>query len=120
MIEDWLEQFHDAWKRHDIDAVMDLFTDDVEYWETPHYRIESKQELEKEWQAIKIQQNIQIETKLFSSADDNKHTVIWNLSYENNGNTHKSAGTYLISLNEEGKCYFFHYTGESKKATTDE
>ena len=36
MIDQWLKDFKDSWMAHDIDAVMELFTHDVDYWETPY------------------------------------------------------------------------------------
>ncbi|GEM_PF-4728193 len=35
IIETRLAHFTSAWQTHDIDAVLDLFADDVEYRETP-------------------------------------------------------------------------------------
>jgi hypothetical protein len=113
-IEQWLDRFHKAWVGHDIVGVLSLFTDYVEYWETPHLRLASKDELSKEWEGVKEQQKIDIHTRVFCSSDDNKHAVLWKLSYVKNGKQYKSGGTYLISLDETGRCNYFHYTGEQK------
>jgi len=113
-IKKWLSEFNNAWSNHDIDRVLSLFTDNVEYWETPHYRVASKQELENEWQAVKSQQNINLHTEVYVSTPDNKHTVIWQLSYERDGELRQSGGTYLISLDDQGKCHFFHYVSAAK------
>lgn len=113
-IEKWLEYFHNAWASHNIPDVMNLFTDDVEYWETPHFRISSKEALENEWQVVKNQHNIQLDTTVYASTPDNKHAVIWQLSYERDGELRQSGGTYLITLNDDGKCSFFHYVSAPK------
>jgi len=113
-VEKWLDTFHTAWKNHDIEKVMSLFTDNVEYWETPHYLVGSKNELRKEWAAIDSQTDIQVRSKVFSSVD-NKHSIIWHLRYAKQGKTHESGGTYLIQLDTRGLCNYFHYTGEAKE-----
>lgn len=113
-IEQWLEKFNAGWITHDIDSVMQLFTDNVEYWETPYYKLDSKDHLRQEWQAILTQQDITLQTEAFNSSSDNKHAVIWKLAYVRDGELHESAGTYLIGLNPDGMCNFFHYVSKSK------
>jgi ketosteroid isomerase-like protein len=113
-INQWLEAFNTNWSAHNIDAVMDLFTDDVEYWETPHYKLDSKDHLRQEWQAVLTQQDIQLHTEVFNSSQDNRHAVIWQLSYARDGELRESAGTYLIGLDDNGLCNFFHYVSAPK------
>lgn len=113
-IEMWLEEFTARWSSHDVSGVMELFTDDVEYWETPHLKLRDKMHLESEWQGILTQQNIQLRTEVYSSSADNKHAVLWRLSYEREGAVSESAGTYLITLNDAGQCSFFHYAHVAK------
>jgi len=115
MIEPWLEQFHNAWKAHDIDTVMNLFADDVEYWETPHTPLSGKEVVRQEWQAILEQENIGADWTIFSSSNDNRYTVLWSLKYQRSGATKQSAGVYLIQLNTSGLCNYFYYVGEDKK-----
>lgn len=111
MIEQWLEKFKDGWNAHDVDSVMTLFADGVEYWETPFVRVASKEALREEWLAIHKQTDIDIRTTVYSR-DDDKFTVLWDLRYSKSGQSHHWAGTYLIKLNEKGICYYFHQTGE--------
>ena len=114
-INTWLQTFKTAWQKHNIDGVMDLFSDDLEYFETPFQKIADKAELKKEWQAIKNQKNIVLDYRLFSS-DDNSHSVTWELKYiDQENNVKQFAGTYLVKLNKEGRCAFFHHTCEEKK-----
>lgn len=113
-IEQWLSRFDNAWKNHDITGVMELFTDDVKYWETPHLLLETKDVLKKEWASIKYQENINHQTNVFCSSPDNKHAVLWKLSYKKDNKIVESAGTYLIGLDNSGKCNFFHYTSQPK------
>ncbi|MBT4384605.1 nuclear transport factor 2 family protein [Candidatus Peregrinibacteria bacterium] len=113
-INEWLSQFTEAWKTHAIDKVLALFSDDLEYWETPFKKITNKIELEKEWQYIKIQTNIQIKCKVFSISG-NKYSIFWELKYENNKNVQKELrGIYLIELDDQKKCKYFFHCGESK------
>lgn len=113
MIEDWLNRLHSAWQSHDIDAVLGLFADDVEYWETPHKRLLGKAAVRKEWQAIFNQKDIVVSYELFNSSPNNRHAAVWHLSYTKNGTRHSSSGVYLIALNDAGLCTYFYYTGEN-------
>ncbi len=114
MINQWITQFHDAWKNHDIDTVIKLFTDDAEYWETPFKKLRDKTGIREEWQAILDQDNIEINWELFNSSNDNRHSAIWHLQYSTNGMVHASSGVYLIRLNDLGLCDYFYYLGEEK------
>jgi len=113
MIEKWLEELHKAWKAHDIDAVMNLFTDNVEYWETPHKLLQDKTKVREEWQAILNQEDISVDWTVFNSSANNRHSITWNLQYLQAGVIKHSSGVYLIELNESGLCSYFYYVGES-------
>lgn len=113
-IEEWLENFRVAWKTHDIEKVIGLFSDNVEYWETPFVKMASIDALKKEWEYVGSQKNISLRTEVFS-AIDNKYSVEWFLTYENKENEVKEfGGVYLIELNEHDKCCYFFHCGESK------
>jgi len=51
-----------------VDRVLELFADEVEYYETPTPELESKEEIRNEWRNIRSQENIEIDTEVFSSA----------------------------------------------------
>ncbi len=112
-ITEWLQKFEDSWKAKDIDAVLNLFADKVEYWETPFKKLTSKAAVAEEWQGIESQENITITTNLFAS-EGNKHAVTWGLVYHKDGKQHVWVGTYFIELDTEGKCVYFLQTGEKK------
>lgn len=114
MINEWLELFRTGWVTKDVEKVMELFTDDVEYWETPHKRLHGKSDIENEWKAIFKQQNIELNFEVFSSSND-KHTVLWQLMHRDDDyETQSWAGTYLIALDEAGNCNYFHQTGDKR------
>ncbi len=113
-INDWLEKFTTFWKTQDIDRVMSLFTDDVQYWETPFTRVANSADLRREWENIKNQQNIAINCKVFSK-EGNRYAVFWDLEYKDTNNQLKHyKGTYLLRLNSDSKCDYFFHCGESK------
>lgn len=105
-IEKWVEEFKQGWKSKDIDSVLDLFTDDVEYYETPFEKLEDKEELREEWKSVRDQEDIRIETEIFSR-DQDKFTVKWGLSYREKGEENCLKGIYLIKLNSQNKCCEF-------------
>lgn len=112
-IEAWLEQFKDAWTSHDIEQVLELFTKDVVYHESPSDRREGKEDVREAWQEIKEQENIDLSVDVFSS-DGNKHTVQWELSCTVNGSPVEANGVYLIQLTTDGRCCsFWQYTVNS-------
>lgn len=112
-ISEWLEKFRVSWLKKDIPAVLDLFADDVEYWETPYKKLSSKQAIGVEWQVINNQENLVLTFTTFAS-EKSKHAVRWTISYDQNGKHNIWAGTYFIMLNNDGKCVYFYQTGEQE------
>ena len=113
-IKSWLTKFEDAWSGHNVDEVLLLFDEGVEYWETPHRKLGSFEDLAVEWQVIKSQTDIQIATSTYGSID-NRHAVVWHLRYvDKEGVEQAWSGTYLITLNSDGQCVYFHHTGEKR------
>ncbi len=112
MIENWLETFKQAWLAKDIDTVMSLFSDDVEYWETPFRQVANAEELRNEWSAIHSQSHIELSLSVFGT-ESGRHSILWKLSYTDANNCPQNwAGTYLLKLNSDGKCTYFFQTGE--------
>lgn len=105
-IDNWLDRFEKGWEKKNIDLVLGLFTEDVEYHETPDRELETIEEIRNEWEGIEQQENIQIDTALFAKENE-KFAVKWDLSYVKDGINHDLKGVYLIKLNSENKCYEF-------------
>lgn len=105
-IENWLEDFERNWEKKDIESVLELFTEDVDYYETPFEKLDNKKELREEWRSIKNQSDIELETEIFSKEED-KFTVKWRLQYSKNREQNILKGIYLIKLNSRNKCYEF-------------
>jgi len=80
-ILNWLNTFQNAWINKDIPVVLSLFSDQIEYWESPYQKVTTKQEIEELWKYIDMQDNIVLSLSLFSS-DDDKNTVFWDLTYQ--------------------------------------
>ena len=104
-ITDWLEKFKNNWEEKQPEKVLELFTEDVKYFERPDQVLE-KDEIRSEWENIKQQEDIELNTKLFSE-DSNRFTVQWNLSYKKNGEKTELNGIYLIVLDDRGLCEEF-------------
>lgn len=105
-IGEWLSEFKEAWAKKDVETVMGLFSDDVDYFETPFVEFEDKDKLRDEWRSIETQQDIALELEIFNSEEE-RYTVLWSLSYIENGKEFRSKGVYLIKLNSENRCYEF-------------
>lgn len=112
-IEVWLRKFKECWESHDVQGVLDLFDRDVIYYETPFLRLKDFKEIEREWRAIQSQKDIVLTYEVFSQ-NGKDYAVIWKLRYINPENEEKNySGTYLMRLNDEGLCTFFHHTCEA-------
>lgn len=113
-IQTWLETFIHSWVNHDIDAVLSLFSSDVEYWETPFVRLESYTRLAGEWQGMRNQTEITVDTEIVA-AQDATHCVQWKLRYKNSqGENQAWAGMYIIRLDSTGLCTYFYQVGEKQ------
>lgn len=111
-IKEWLENFKKYWEYKELTKVMSLFADDVIYFETPFVQLNSKEELLREWQGVLSQDDISVEFDIFSEVD-RKSAVLWDLTYKKDGVSHNMKGTYLVKLNQEGKCTYFLQTCET-------
>lgn len=111
-IETWLEKFRENWKAGKVDQVLQLFTEDVDYYETPFLQLEND-ELRAEWRGVKNQQDIVLEFDVFSRENE-KFVVQWSLEYVEDGGTNSLKGIYLIKLDSDNKCYEFWQYCESK------
>lgn len=105
-IDSWLAEFKNGWKSKDVGSVLSLFTEDVEYYETPFEKLEDKKELRREWEKIKDQRNIDIRTEVFAR-EENRFAVKWRLSYTEDGKQKELEGVYLIRLNQDNQCEEF-------------
>lgn len=114
MIDHWLQKFKSSWIEKDVDKVMDLFSDEVEYWENPYKQLAGKEAIRAEWEVVCSQENIQLETTVYLNGH-NRHTVLWQLSYNDvQQKVSTWAGLYLIELDEQGKCNYFYQVGEKQ------
>lgn len=109
----WLKNFKENWQNHNTKGILDLFDKNIIYYETPFVKLNDFDSLVKEWESINNQKDITLDFEIFSNTL-NKSSVIWRLQYrDKESNVQNFAGTYLIKLNEEGKCIYFHQTCES-------
>jgi hypothetical protein len=114
LINTWLASFKKSWQTHDVDAILNLFDSNIEYYETPFLKLDSLDAIRKEWEPIVEQKNIALSFEVFSKMD-NKYTVIWDLAYTaEDGEKINLKGTCLIELNNGNKCVFFHQTCEAE------
>ena len=53
-IEVWMKKFRERWIAKDIDGFIEIFTDEVDYFETPYQEIEDLEALREEWNRLEI------------------------------------------------------------------
>lgn len=105
-INQWLENFKRNWKQKNVDKVLELFSPEVEYHETPTRKLETREEIREEWEGIREQEDIKLDLEVWSK-DENKYTVKWHLEYTQNSERKLLNGIYLIKLNKKAKCTEF-------------
>ena len=105
-LQEWLNKFREGWTKKDIDAVLDLFSDDVEYYESQNKKLKNKEEIKEAWKEIAPQKNIKLRLRILAKNNKDKHKVRWELSFFNKRPYHYK-GFYFISLNNESKCNYF-------------
>lgn len=109
-IQNWMEKFKVAWLSKDIDAVFSLLADDVEYWESPFQKMGKDAELRKAWEEILPLENMELEYEIFATdLDKNRYAVKWRFAHS----AGKSAGAYLIQLNDSGLCKYFYHSAQA-------
>ena len=113
MIEQWLEKFKIGWITYDIDSVLSLLADAVEYHETPFHQLADKTEIKEEWQVIMQQTDLSLDYQVVSS-DSATSTVTWDLGYTQDEIRRHVAGVWIITLNAEGKCTYFYQVCEAQ------
>ena len=113
LIDTWIDRFRAAWLAKDIPAVMSLFSDRVSYSESPHIHYRGKLDVQKEWQTILTQDDIQLDIRRVAS-DGNLHTLQWELQYARLGQIHVWGGVYLVRFGDDGLCDYFLQVGEEK------
>lgn len=116
----WLKKLSSAWRKSDLDLVLALFDENVTYFETPFIEINSLESLRKVWKEIENQHVEWLDFQVFTSNGE-KHSVIWQLRFldKESGKTCEYAGTYLLALNSDGKCFYFHQTCEEKQQSSN-
>lgn len=99
--EKWCNDLKQFWTNKDIDNIINLFEENVVYYENPKMKIDSINEIRKMWEEIKEQNTNNIELKILCM-DNNKCIANYilndNISYDM---------IYEIELNEENKCIYF-------------
>jgi len=109
----WMRKFKSAWLAKDIDAVFNLLSDDVEYWQTPFQKIIGKgSELREAWENVLPLRGMQLTYEIFVSDETNRqYAVKWNFRHKEG----ESAGVYLVGLNKVGRCNYFYHSAQSNQ-----
>ena len=108
-IERWIEKFTAAWLNDDIAGMMKLFSDNVQYWETPFQKFANKTELAQAWKYIHKQKDISLNTECVG-----ENVVKWDLRYTLDSQRKHWAGVYVMQIDESGLCNYFWQCGEEE------
>lgn len=109
----WLRDFKKFWLEKDIESILDLFSNNVEYYENPFLKFKNKNEIEAVWKNIYKQDISFLEFEVFSR-EDSKFTIKWSLKYFNE-REYVFEWIYLLTLNSNNKCNYFIQYGHKKQ-----
>ena len=102
-IEKWLSEFKDYWIEKDINGVIWLFSDNIEYRENPYEKYTNREDIKKLWEYIDCQENIILNFDVFCSNED-KHSVYRQLKYDKDWISNEWRWSYLIKIGKDNKC----------------
>lgn len=107
-VELWLQALVSAWTNIDPSDASALFSDCVEYYETPFAdnAAENSTGIANLWNEIVAQSDVEIETNILT-IDDNEATVAYRASFVNHGAPHRSSGIWHVTFDEGRRCVGF-------------
>ena len=106
----WLEDFKKYWLEKNIDYVINLFTDDLIYFETPYKRITDKNTLKNEWKYIENHNIKKLDFEVFLENNEKK-VIKFEYIYELDWEERKYSWVYLIKI-INWKCNYFYQIWE--------
>ena len=96
----WCLNLKENWKAKNVQRVMELFDQKVEYYETPTTKINTMQEIQQMWEEIESQNTDNIE---FNILCQNEECCIVNFILKDDISYDM---IYQVKLNNENKCIF--------------
>lgn len=96
----WCLKLKENWQSKDVEQIMELFDEKVEYYEIPTMKINTIQEIKQMWEEIESQSTDNIE---FSIICQNEDCCIVNFILKDKVSYDM---IYQIKLNDKSKCIF--------------
>lgn len=96
----WCLKLKENWQLKDVDHIIDLFDEKVEYYETPTIKINTIQEIKQMWEEIGCQNADNIKFNIICQNDE---CCVVNFILKDNVSFDM---IYQIKLNDENKCIF--------------
>lgn len=110
IMNNWLEKFKKYWLDKDIDSIIELFTDDFIYYETPYQKISNKSILKKEWECILDHEIKALYLNIYLE-NDSKLVIKSKYEYILNWEHKVFSWIYLVEI-ENYKCKYFYQVWE--------
>ncbi len=108
-INDWIKNFVNEWKNHNVAAILDMFGEVEFYYEGPFSEpVSSREDVEKLWVDTEYQDIHALSVDLISF-DSSVAAMHWYLKYKDTRDSvvYEMDGVYQVAFNENNMCNYF-------------
>ena len=121
IVTKWLEDYKQAWVTRNEMAIVELFTSDGQYFETPFLVYAGREEIYKYWTLNPgVQRDIRFQYQILSTYDSYA-IVHWSAQFNRADDSRELDGIFLLDFTPEGKCKtlreWWHSQSSLNKAT---
>jgi len=96
----FVQTLTNAWRKKNVIAIISLFAENCEYWETPYKRIDGMINIQKEWEAIETMKEMQVDHRVLAIWGN---TIIINFKLRTNEYEQDIVNEFRL---ENGKCVY--------------
>ena len=105
----WMNALKNEWKSHNLEGVINLFSNVEEYFEGPFSTpVSSQEDVMKLWVDTDYQDIDVLDINLIAF-EEGRCAMQWHLKYKDKRDSivYEMDGTYEVHFNDEGQCKYF-------------
>ncbi|MCB9965463.1 MAG: nuclear transport factor 2 family protein [Rhodospirillales bacterium] len=113
ILETWLLAYKDAWETQNPDKIVQIFTEDAVYWETPFLKHEGRDAIYQYWKDVPgAQKDISFRYKILNADEGLSH---WSATFFAGGRSHELDGIFMLTFDAQGRCQVLREWWHSKE-----